>query len=128
MRMFIAISIVIASVSSASAQFAMDHGHAADAVRAASAAREAAAAKAAAIASGAPLLPSQSTNFSLGGGGRIKAAPRRTPEELKADDQARAAWKARCRPIMVEDREGVRRAKYAERDCDLSPFNTAGTE
>jgi hypothetical protein len=128
MRMFIATSIVIASISSASAQFAMDHGHAADAAQAAGAARAAAAAKAAAIASGAPLLPSQSTNFSLGGGGMIKAAPRRTPEEQKADDQARAAWKARCRPMIVEDREGLRRVKYAERDCDLSPFNTAGTE
>ena len=35
MRVFIAISIVVASVSSASAQFAMDHGRAADAAQAA---------------------------------------------------------------------------------------------
>jgi len=70
MRVFIAISIVVASVSSASAQFAMDHGHAADA--------------------------------------------------------AQAAWTERCRPTVVEDREGLRRVKYAERDCDLSRFNTAG--
>ena len=35
MRVFIAISIVVASVSSASEQFAMDHGHAADAAQAA---------------------------------------------------------------------------------------------
>jgi hypothetical protein len=123
----IAISIVVASVSTASAQFALDHGHAADAVQAANAAREAARAKAAAIASGAPLLPSQSTNFGIGGGATIKAI-RRTSEELKADEEARAAWKARCKPVMVEDSEGLRRAKYAERDCDLSLYNTAGVE
>jgi hypothetical protein len=122
MRVFIAISIVVASVSSASAQFAMDHGHAADAARAA---RAAADAKAAAIASGAPLLPSQQTNFYVGSGGTIKIAPR-TAEELKADEAAQAAWKERCRPTVVEDREGLRRVKYAERDCDLSRFNTAG--
>jgi hypothetical protein len=122
MRVFIAISIVVASVSSASAQFAMDHGHAADAARAAKAAADA---KAAAVASGAPLLPSQQTNFYVGGGGVVKIAPR-TAEELKADEAAQAAWKERCRPTVVEDREGLRRVKYAERDCDLSRFNTAG--
>ena len=128
MRIIVAISSVFASISTASAQFALDHGHAADTAQAARGARAAADAKAAAIASGGPLLPSQSTNFSVGGGSLIKAAPRRTPEELKADEEARAAWKARCRPVIVEDREGLRRVKYAERDCDLSPFNTAGTE
>ena len=107
MRVFIAISIVVASVSSASAQFAMDHG------------------QAEAIASGAPLLPSQQTNFYVGSGGTVKIAPR-TAEELKADEAAQAAWKERCRPTVVEDREGLRRVKYAERDCDLSRFNTAG--
>jgi hypothetical protein len=122
MRVFIAISIVFASVSSASAQFAMDHGHAADAARAAKAAADA---KAAAIASGAPPLPSQQTNFYVGGGGVVKIAPR-TAEDLKADEAAQAAWRERCRPIVVEDREGLRRVKYAERDCDLSRFNTAG--
>ena len=125
MRVFIAISIVVASVSSASAQFAMDHGHAADAARAARAAQAAADAKAAAIASGAPLSPSQQTNFYVGGGGTVKIAPR-TAEELKADEAAQAAWKERCRPTVVEDRDGLRRVKYAERDCDLSRFNTAG--
>jgi len=125
MRVFIAISIVVASVSSASAQFAMDHGHAADAAQAARAARTAADAKASAIASGAPLLPSQQTNFSTGSGGTVKIAPR-TAEELKADEVAQTAWNERCRPTVVEDREGLRRVKYAERDCDLSRFNTAG--
>ena len=125
MRVFIAISIVVASVSSASAQFAMDHGHAADAARAARAAQAAADAKAAAIASGAPLSPSQQTNFYVGSGGTVKIAPR-TAEELKADEAAQAAWSARCRPTVVEDRDGLRRVKYAERDCDLSRFNTAG--
>ena len=127
MRVFIAISIVVASVSSASAQssFAMDHGNAAAAAQAARASQAAANAKAAAIASGAPLLPSQQTNFYVGSGGTIKIAPR-TAEELKADEAAQAAWKERCRPTVVEDREGLRRVKYAERDCDLSRFNTAG--
>jgi hypothetical protein len=125
MRVFIAISIVVASVSSASAQFAMDHGHAADAARAARAAQAAADAKAAATASGAPLSPSQQTNFYVGSGGTVKIAPR-TAEELKADEAAQAAWKERCRPTVVEDRDGLRRVKYAERDCDLSRFNTAG--
>ena len=125
MRVFIAISIVLASVTSASAQFAMDHGHDADAVQAARAARAAADAKAAAIANGTPLLPSQQTNFSVGGGGTIKIVPR-TAEELKADEAGQAAWKERCRPVVVEDREGLRRVRYAERDCDLSRFNTAG--
>jgi hypothetical protein len=125
MRIFIAISILVASVSSASAQFAMDHGHAADAAAAARAARGAADAKAAATASGAPLPPSQQTNFYVGGGGIVKVVPR-TAEELKADQAAQAAWNERCRPTVVEDREGLRRVKYAERDCDLSRFNTAG--
>jgi hypothetical protein len=123
MRVFIAISIVLASVSSASAQFAMDHGHAADAARAAQAAADAKAA--AAAATGAPLLPSQQANFYVGGGGTVKIVSR-TAEELKADEAAQAAWSARCRPTVVEDRDGLRRVKYAERDCDLSRFNTAG--
>jgi len=123
MRVFIAISVVLASVSSASAQFAMDHGHAADAARAAQVAADAKAA--AAAAPGAPLLPSQQTNFYVGGGGTVKIVSR-TAEELKADAAAEAAWSARCRPTVVEDRDGLRRVKYAERDCDLSRFNTAG--
>jgi hypothetical protein len=122
MRVFIAISIVVASVSSASAQFAMDHGRAADAARASQAAADA---KAAAIASGAPLSPSQQTNFYVGNRGTVKIAPRMA-EELKADEAAQTAWTERCRPTVVEDREGLRRVKYAERDCDLSRFNTAG--
>ena len=125
MRVFIAISIVVASVSSASAQFAMDHGHAADAARATRAAQAAADAKAAAIASGAPLSPSQQTNFYVGSRGTVKISPR-TAEELKADEAAQAAWTERCQPTVFEDREGLRRVRYAERDCDLSRFNTAG--
>jgi hypothetical protein len=126
MRVFIAISIVVASVSSASAQFAMDHGHAADAAQAARAARAAADAKAAAIASGAPLSPSLQTNFYVNSGGTVKIVLR-TAVELKADEAAaRAAWNERCQPTVVEDGDGLRRVKYAERDCDLSRFNTAG--
>jgi hypothetical protein len=127
MRVFIAISIVVASVSSASAQFAMDHGHAADAAQAARARATQAAAQAiaAAIASGAPQPPSQQAGFYVGGRGTMKISPR-TAEELEADEAAQAAWTERCRPTVVEDREGLRRVRYAERDCDLSRFNTAG--
>lgn len=122
MRVFIAISFVVASVSSASAQFAMDHGRAADAAQAAKAAADA---KAPAAAPGAPLLPSQQTNFYVGGASIVKVIAR-TAEELKADEAGQAAWAARCRPIVVEDRDGLRRVRYAERDCDLSNYNTAG--
>jgi hypothetical protein len=125
MRIVFAVSIVIASISSASAQFAMDHGHAADAVQATNARQAAAAAKARAIANGDPLLPSQSTDFAVGGRATIKVMAR-TEEELKADRLAEEAWSARCRPTVEEDSEGLRRTRYAERDCDLSRFNTAG--
>ena len=93
MRVFIAISIVVASVSSASAQGAMDNSRAAV--------------------------------FYVGSGGTMKITPR-TAEDMKGDQAAQAAWSERCRPIVVEDREGLRRVKYAERDCDLSRLNTAG--
>jgi hypothetical protein len=124
MRVFIAISIVVASVSSASAQSATDQGRAAEAAQAARASRAAENAMAAALALGA-LRSRQQTNFYVGGSGTIKIAPR-TAEELKADEAAQTAWTERCRPVVVEDHEGLRRVKYAERDCDLSRFNTAG--
>src|SRR4051794_15356665 len=124
----VAISILIASISTASAQFAMDHGNAAAAAQAAREARQAADAKASAIARGGPLLPSQSTNFSVGGSNTFKVAPRRTAEELKADEEKQAAWTARCKPTVVEDSEKLRRVKYAEPNCDLSTYNTAGAD
>jgi hypothetical protein len=122
---------VAAGVSTASAQqasWSMDHGHAADAAAAARAAAAAARAKDAAIAAGLPLSPSQSTNFSVNGGSVIRAASPPTAEQEKADAEGRAAWQARCRPSVIEDREGIRRTKYAAPDCDLSRFNTAGTQ
>ncbi|MCA6119552.1 hypothetical protein J6524_32450 [Bradyrhizobium sp. WSM 1738] len=125
MRAFIAISVIVASVSSASAQSAMDPDHAAAAARAARAPETAADARAAATASGVSLLPSQQTNFYVAGRGTMKVMPR-TAEELTADEAGQAAWNARCRPTVVEDSEGLRRVRYAERDCDLSRFNTAG--
>src|ERR1700754_278914 len=125
MRIVFAISIVIASISSASAQFALDHGHAADAVQAIYARQAAADAKAAAIRNGTPLLPSQQTDFAVGSRATIKVI-RRTEEELKADRVAEEAWTARCKPTVEKDSEGLRRTKYAEKDCDLSRFNTAG--
>ena len=106
----------------------MDHGNAAAAAAASKAAAEAAGAKADAIRAGRPLTPSQSTDFSVngGGGGVVRLAPSLTPEQRKADAEARAAWQVRCRPAVVTDREGLRRTQYAEPDCDLSRFNTAG--
>jgi hypothetical protein len=112
MRVFIAISIVVASVSSASAQ-TMD-------------AAQIQAAMAAAVARAAYATPyRQQSNFYVGGSSTMKITPR-TAEDLKADEAGQAAWKERCRPTVVEDREGLRRVRYAERDCDLSRFNTAG--
>ena len=125
MRIVFAAAIVIASISSASAQFALDLGHSADAVLAAYARQAEANARAAAIASGRPLLPSQQTDFAVGGRATIKVVPR-TEEEQKADRANEAAWSARCKPTVVVDSEGLRRTQYAERDCDLSRFNTAG--
>jgi hypothetical protein len=131
MRIAAAVLLLVAGISSASAQgpsFSMDHGAAADAAAAANARAAATRAKTAAIATGAPLTPSQSTDFRVNGAGVIRLAPSLTPEQQKADEEARAAWQARCKPTVVEDREGLRRTKYAEPDCDISRFNTAGAQ
>ncbi len=125
MRILFAAAIIVASISSASAQFALDHGHAADARQAAYDRQAAIDARASAIANGRPLLPSQQTDFAVGGRATIKVAPR-TAEELKADRAAEAVWSARCKPTVVVDSEGLRRTRYAEKDCDLSRYNTAG--
>jgi hypothetical protein len=132
-----AVLFAAATVSSASAQqspapapasapapqisFSMDHGRAADAAAATAAAN----AKAAAIAAAQP-SQSQPASFSVNGDNVIRAAPPLTPEQQKADEDGRAAWQARCRPAIAVDRDGMRRTKYAEPDCDLSRFNTAG--
>jgi hypothetical protein len=130
---------VAASLSTASAQqtqtkppqqnnsWAMDHGRAADA---AAASEAAAAAKAKAAAAGAGAAPSagQSVEFGVNGDNVIRAAPPQTPEQQKAEADGRAAWEARCRPTVTADRDGLRRTRYAEPDCDLSRFNTAGTK
>ena len=126
---FVAAVVSMLSTQQALAQqasWSMDHGHAADAAAATRAAAVAARAKQAAIAAGLPLSPSQSTNFSVNGDSVIRAVPALTPEQERADEAARADWEARCRPTVIEDRDGLRRTKYAEPDCDLSRFNTAG--
>jgi hypothetical protein len=125
---------VVATGATASAQqqgswsssSSMDHGHAADAAAAARSAAAAARAKEIAIAAGVPLAPSQSTTFNVNGDSVIRASVPLTPEQQKAEEEGRAAWQARCRPTVVEDREGLRRTRYAAPDCDLSRFNTAG--
>jgi hypothetical protein len=78
-----------------------------------------------ATAGGSP-KPSQSTNFHVNGDNVIAAVPPLTPEQAKAEALAQAEWLARCRPTVIEDREGLRRTHYAAPDCDLSRFNTAG--
>jgi hypothetical protein len=135
MRTIAAIMLVAAAgVSAASAQqakqdpapkipFAMDHGRSADAAARAAAAENAA--KAAAAAAAAASSSSQPASFSINGESVIRPA-RLTAEQQKVEEEGRAAWQARCRPAVVEDRDGMRRTKYAEPDCDLSRFNTAG--
>ena len=108
--------------------FSMDHGQAADAEAAAKAEAAAAEARAAAIAAGTPLNPSESTNFRINGADVVRVAAPPTSELQKAHAQALDAWQARCRPTVVEDREGLRRTRYAAPDCDLSRFNTAGAK
>lgn len=103
----------------------MDHGNAAAAAAASKAAAAAAEAKADAIRAGRPLTPSQSTDFAVNGGSVVRAAPPPTSERQKADAEARAAWQARCRPVVVTDREGLRRTQYAEPNCDILRLNTA---
>lgn len=127
--LFAAASVSTASAQQASAPqipFSMDHGRAADAAAAAAQATAAANAKAAGIAAGVQSSPSPSTGFSVNGGAVLRAAPPLTAEQQKAEEEGRAAWQARCRPTVAEDRDGLRRTKYAEPDCDLSRFNTAG--
>ena len=86
----------------------------------------AAAPPAAPAAPAAPLYAPGTADFHVNGPSVIAAAPPRTPEQQKAYAEAQAAWQERCHPVVVEDREGIRRMKYAASDCDLSPFNTAG--
>jgi hypothetical protein len=86
----------------------------------------AAAPPAAPAAPAAPLYAPGTADFHVNGPSVIVAAPPRTPEQQKADAEAQAAWQERCHPVVVEDREGIRRMKYGAPDCDLSPFNTAG--
>ena len=107
--------------------FAMDHGRAA-AAAAAVAAAAAAKAQAAAGTTATPAAPSPPPSFSVNGNSVIAAVPPLTPKQQQAEAEARAAWLARCRPSVVEDREGLRRTHYAEPDCDLSRFNTAGQQ
>jgi hypothetical protein len=125
---FALLAVDISAASAQRASFQMDHGHAADAAAATRAAAAAASAKAAAIAAGVPLRPSQSTDFSVNGYGTISAGAPRSAEEQNVDEEARAAWQARCRPTIMEDRDGLRRAQYAQSNCDLSRFNTAGAQ
>ena len=105
--------------------FSMDHGQAAAAEATAKAEAEATKAKEAAIKAGTPLSPSQTTDFRINGGDVIRAAPPAAAGQQKAAEDARNAWQERCRPTVVTDREGLRRTRYAEADCDIGRVNTA---
>jgi hypothetical protein len=71
--------------------------------------------------------PPGHADFAINNGNvTIKAAPAMTKEELEIFKAKQAEWGDRCRPMFVEDAYGIRRAQYAEKDCDLSQFNTAG--
>jgi hypothetical protein len=120
-----ALLIAIAGVSAASAQSGPDQR---DVTSTSPAPNAAAAPVPGKPAAGVPLTPGQSTDFTVNGNNVIKAAPPLTPEQKKAEAEGRSAWQARCRPSVIEDREGIRRRKYAEPDCDLSRYNTAGTQ
>jgi hypothetical protein len=121
-----ALLFAIAGVSAASAQQSgTDHR---DVTGNSPAANPAAAPASGNAAAGVPLTPSQYTDFTVNGSNVIRAAPPLTPEQQKAEAEGRSAWQARCRPSVIEDREGIRRRKYAEPDCDLSRYNTAGTQ
>jgi hypothetical protein len=133
----IAVALFLVSASGASGQFAMDHGHARDALRnsldsgladAKRSLNQSVSRLARTLGSPSPLNPSENTDFLVNNGdATIKAAPVMTKAELEVFKAKQAAWEDRCRPMFVEDAEGIRRAKYAEKDCDLSPFNTAGS-
>jgi hypothetical protein len=125
-----AAGIATASAQHASADERANEDAAASSAGAAAASNNAAAAasnQSAAGAAGVRRSPSEFTDFHVNGGGTIPAPPPRTPEQQKADAEAHAAWQARCRPTVVADREGLRRTKYAEPDCDLLRIKTAGT-
>jgi hypothetical protein len=74
----------------------------------------------------APIYPPGSADFHVNGAAVMDATPLPSPEQQRADADLQAAWQARCRPTVVEDRDGVSRVRYADEGCDLSPFNTAG--
>ena len=115
--------LMVALITTAAAQNAAPPAAATPPVPAAAAPVPAAAAPPA-----APIYPPGTADFHVNGADVIRAAPPRTPEQQKADEEAQAAWQVRCRPTTVEDREGIRRTHYAAPDCDLSPFNTAGAK
>jgi hypothetical protein len=116
--------------AAAAQQWSLDHGRAEDAANAAKSAAIGAAIKeivaAAKAQAAAPADSDSSSDFVAGGSGVIAPELPRTTEQQRADTLAEAAWQTRCRPAVVEDREGIRRVKYAESDCDLTRYNTAG--
>jgi hypothetical protein len=132
MRVVVGIVLLVVSIAPAAAQYAAPApAPEAPAAAAAAPATPAATPPVATAASApaapvAPIYPPGTTDFYVNGAGVMAGAPPRSTEQQKADEASQASWQARCRPAVVEDRDGVRRARYAAVDCDLSPFNTVG--
>ena len=73
-----------------------------------------------------PLKPSENTDFALSHANSTLKVLSMTPAELEIFRARQEEWQARCRPTIKEDSEGLRRVIYAEPNCDLSSYNTAG--
>jgi hypothetical protein len=132
MRVVVGMLFLVVSIAPAAAQYAAPAPAAAAPAPAAAAPAAPAATPPAAPAAAAPaepaapIYPPGTADFHVNGASTMAAAPVRSAEQQKADAESQVAWQARCQPEVVEDREGVRRVRYAVRDCDLSPFNTVG--
>lgn len=75
-----------------------------------------------------PLKPSENTDFVVNHRGGTLEAVRMSAAEQAAFKAKQVEWEDRCRPFVVQDSEGIRRVQYAQRDCDLSSYNTAGSQ
>jgi hypothetical protein len=129
---FLIVGLIISSASAAPAQSAVE-----DAARASQAAlansqrslNQSVSRLYRSMGAPSPLKPSENTDFIFPQrSGSVKIAPTMTREEREIFAAKQAEWGVRCQPKIVEDAEGIRRTQYAEKDCDLSQFNTAGVE
>ena len=52
----------------------------------------------------------------------ILAQPSQSPEDIKASNERDSLWRARCRPVVKEDRHGVSRYAYSAPGCDHGKY------